>query len=430
MTSGPENPSNMKLHPEDPRLTAYVLGELGPEDAAAVERAVAADPALQAEVAGIQGARQFLTERLAVSGEKLLPSQRENIRRNARLTSRPAGFPSFASLQAWLIPAAAAAVLALATFILMRMPGEPRANTATAKPGKAITAASVPPVKTAPEIARSKSGLPVIPQREAISPADFPTLDLPVSPEKSGLEVVSKSILTDAKLPGRDVVRLEEILNNFPLRLNGTASIARSAANNWHPDNRESGMSTHVATLSTELVACPWKPSAVLLLVSVRASPQKDSDLKISYHPVAASVFRYRLLGCAPDDTAASIKLPSKVPAGALVNLAIEIEPSVPGGSLGSLVWSADGTNAPPITLTHNKDAEPSDDARFGALVCTFSQWLAGEQLGLIDAEVVAALARETMTAALPPERATFLDLIDKSLLLPGAESVKPAQGR
>ncbi len=32
----------MKLHTEDPRLTAYLLGELGPEEAAAVEQAIAA----------------------------------------------------------------------------------------------------------------------------------------------------------------------------------------------------------------------------------------------------------------------------------------------------------------------------------------------------------------------------------------------------
>ena len=37
----------MKLHPEDPRLTAYLLGELPADEATAVEHAIAADPALQ-----------------------------------------------------------------------------------------------------------------------------------------------------------------------------------------------------------------------------------------------------------------------------------------------------------------------------------------------------------------------------------------------
>lgn len=417
MSTDPQD-RDMKLHPEDPRLTAFVLGELGPEEATAVEQAVAADPALQAEVAGIRSARQFLTDRLAVSGDKLLPAQRENIRRTARTASQPAGFTAFASLQPWLIPMAAAAVLALATFILLRMPEDPKTTAATAKSAPVSPPPPAAPVEPVVEPKKTGSGLPAIAQRGSVSPVEFPTLELPVLTEKSSLEAVSNSIRNDGKLPPRETVRLEEILNNFPLRLTGTASIARSAANNWHPDTRDSGMSTHVATLSTELIACPWKPSASLLFVSMRASTLKDSEIKISFHADPAAVLRYRLLGCAPVEGGPSAKLPTRLPAGAVVNLAIEIEPSASDGVLGSLEWSADGANAPPIRLTLHKDVEPSDDARFGALVCTFAQWLAGEQQGLIDTEVVAALARETASSELPPERADFLVLIDKSLHL------------
>jgi anti-sigma factor ChrR (cupin superfamily) len=413
MSNDPEA-SDMKLHPEDPRLTTYVLGELGSEEAAAVEQAVAADPALHAEVAGIRNARQFLTDRLAGCEEKLLPAQRENILLNARVSSRPAGITS--SFQAWLIPMAAAAVLVLATFILMWMPEEPKATTATPTP--VAPAPAAPPVETVMEPVKPESGGSGIAQRGAVSPTVFPTLDLPVRPGKSNLDMVANSIRNEGRLPVPDSVRLEEILNHFTMRLAGTASIARSAANNWHPDNRDSGMSTHVATLSTELIACPWKPSATLLLVSARVSTLKDSDVKIMFRADPAAVLRYRLLGFTGSDGDPAGKLPARLPAGAVVNLAIEIEPSISGGVLGSLEWSADGTNAPPIPLTLNKDVEPSDDARFAALVCTFSQWLSGEQKGLIDAEVVAALARESASSGLPADRADFLVLIDKSLHL------------
>ena len=67
----------MQLQPEDPRLTAYVLGELGPEDTAAVELAVAADPALQAKVAEMKDIQRILTNRLVQPTDKLLPRQRE-----------------------------------------------------------------------------------------------------------------------------------------------------------------------------------------------------------------------------------------------------------------------------------------------------------------------------------------------------------------
>ncbi len=417
MSSDPQA-SPMKLHPEDPRLTAFVLGELSPEETLAVEQAVAGDPALQAEVAGIRSARQFLTERLVSSADKLLPAQRQNIRLAARAASRPAGVISFASLQAWLIPMAAAAVLALATFILMQMPADPKTS-ADAKPVPVSNPPSTAPaVEPLLDPVKPLSGLPAIAQRTAVSPTDFPTLDLPVRTEKSNWEVVANSIRNDGKLPPPESVRLEEILNHFPLRLSGTAAIARSAANPWHPDNRESGLSTHVATLSSELIACPWKPSATLLLISLRASTLQDSEIKLSFHPNPANVLRYRLLGCSPNGNDPSVKLPTRLPAGAVVNLVLEIEPSAAGEALGSIDWSADGATAPTIPLTLNKSVEPSDDARFGALVCTFAQWLSGDQQGLIDAEVVAALARETASSELPPERADFLILIDKSLHL------------
>ncbi|MEO5915646.1 MAG: hypothetical protein ABIS50_15535 [Luteolibacter sp.] len=412
----------MKLHPEDPRLTAFVLGELGPDEAAAVEQAIAADPALQAEVSGIRSVQEFLTERLAVTGDKLTPAQRENVRRNARSSSRPSGIISFASLQAWLIPAAAAAVLAITTYIFFTMSGEFGKTTAANKPAP-VSDSPVPAPGPAPIItpppAEAKTVVPsAVARQGAVTPADFPTLELPVSYGKSSLEVVSNSIRTDAKLPPHEAVRLEEILNNFPLRLNGVASIARSSANNWHPDNRDSGMSAHVATLSSELIACPWKPSASLLLISLRGNSQKQSDVKITFHANPQTVLRYRLLGFNPVAGVTTGPLPGNLPAGAVINLAVEIEPSASGGNLGSLEWSADGTAAPTVSLIHNKDTEPSDDARFAALVCTFSQWLAGEQTGIIDAEVVAALAREIASSNLPPDRADFLSLIDKSLHL------------
>ena len=425
----------MKLHPEDPRLTAYVLGELGPEEAAAVERAAAADPALQAEIRETQAIQQLLAGRLALPAEKLLPRQRENIRRAARDADRAAKVVPFASLrdalQPWLIPAAAAAVLALATFILIRMPADkpnPEAKSppapgpaptavaglpAPAPAGSTTRAAAPPLVIPAPE-----PDLPALVRRGSVAAADFPTLDLPVHPGKSNLELISKSIRNDGQLPPRDAVRLEGILNGFSYRLNGVAAIARSAANGWHPDNRGSGMSSHLATLSTEMIACPWKPSATLLLISLRGNVQNDCEVKIAFHANPENVFRYRLLGFAPAEGKTAARFPTKLAANSTATLAIEIEPSNPASNLGSLEWSTDDKTAPPISLIHRSDAEPSDDARFAALVCTYGQWLAGEQAGIIDADIVAALAREIAAATLPADRADFLNLIDKSLHL------------
>src|SRR6478752_7586471 len=100
----------MKLHPEDPRLTAYVLGELGAEESAAVENAAAADPAIEAEIRQIRAIRQFLSDRLAPPDSALLPGQRDAILQTARETGGRAGkVVTFATageaLKPWFIPA-------------------------------------------------------------------------------------------------------------------------------------------------------------------------------------------------------------------------------------------------------------------------------------------------------------------------------------
>jgi Ca-activated chloride channel homolog len=57
--------SESKISPEDPRLTAYALGELTGEDAAIVAAAIAQDPALEAEVAAIRAMGTDLESALA-----------------------------------------------------------------------------------------------------------------------------------------------------------------------------------------------------------------------------------------------------------------------------------------------------------------------------------------------------------------------------
>lgn len=403
----------MTFPPDDPTLTAYALGELSAADAVAVERAAAENPALQATIQDTREFQQFLTARLTSPADKLLPQQRENIRRSARAAERSGKIVLFRKL--WLIPAAAAAALALAAFIVIRTPrGEPAPVAVTLPVPVSIAPIEAPAISPPPPA-------PVLPpavQSGSMAAADFPTLQLPILTGKSELASISKSIRSDQQLPPRSAVQVEEILNAFPLRLNGVAAISRSAANNWHPDNRDSGMSAHVATLSTEMIACPWKPSATLLFISLRGNPRSACDVRMIYHANPNGVARYRILGFTSTAGPSAASLPTRLAADATTTLAIEIESSKPGGDLGTLEWSTDDQPAPAIPLIHKNDAEPSDDARFAALVCTYAQWLAGEQTEMINPEMVSALARETTSATLSADRAEFLKLIESSLHL------------
>ena len=249
---------------------------------------------------------------------------------------------------------------------------------------------------------------------------DSPTLDLPILPGKPNLAAITKSIIEDRQTPAST--------RRSGSRKSSTASRSAStapppspaaAATPWHPDNRDSGISAHVATLSTEMIACPWKPSATLLLISVRANGQKDCDVKIAFRPNPENVSRYRLLGFIRRKAAPCGK-PAHQTARRILHHPRHRNRTRPNPAATSARSNGPPTTsrAPPISLLHKPDAEPSDDARFAALVCTFAQWLAGEQTGSSTPKSLAALARETASATLPADRADFLKLIEQALQL------------
>lgn len=117
----------MKPIPDSPELTAYVLGELPPADAARIASCIAADPALAAEVESIRRAVEGLS--LAFEAEAapaLSEGQRESItraagRRRPEAQARPSVRPAKAGRwwdwmsgwPAWGVALAGAAALAL-----------------------------------------------------------------------------------------------------------------------------------------------------------------------------------------------------------------------------------------------------------------------------------------------------------------------------
>lgn len=413
----------MPLQLEDPRLTNYVLGELSADEMSAIEQEAASDPSLRQKIQQLRSIHLKLRENLTTPAEKLQPRQRENVRRKVRATDRTRKAISLPALrenlQAWVIPASAAVVLAVTTFLLMRMPADdsPTSAQGTAAPKSASTTIAKSMIAPSPPVAPEPVPAGVV-QRGTITPADYPALDLPVQTKPSSLEDIAKSIRQNRQRPPREAVHLEEILNHFSFRLNGVVAIAREAVNGWHPDNRGNGTGHRLATLSCEMIACPWKPSATLLLVSIRGNAIRDCSAKLTYRPNPDNVSYYRLLGYNPTQGQVVGALPTLLRANTATTVAIEIEAIKPGGDLGMLDWTTDDTAAPSITLNFRRDAEPSDDSRFAALVCTFAQWLAGELPDAIDAEIISALARESFSAALPPDRREFLELIDQSLHL------------
>lgn len=450
----------MKLHPDDPRLTAYLLGELPATDASAVEHAAAADPAIRMALRELEAVQRLLTNTLAPAASALLPRQRENVRRSARqadLTGKVVTLESHRkSWKPWLIPLSAAALVSLAVLTLVNIPATDGSPTVKNDPkpqdpasweklpmeiallpapgpadfSSAIAGAPRPAASAtltrqaaARDSALAETGdeflrqvhdrladspppaagdLPALTPRGTVSAAEHPILDLPILSGRASLGWISHAVRAEQTLPPADAVRLEEILNAFPLRPAGAAGISDGVS------------------IATEVIPCPWKPSARLLLISLRGATDASHEITARLEANPAAIGRYRLLGFAPLTglDALSATLASRLPAKARTTLAIEILPSGTSPVFGQVTWTVNGSPAPAITIARTPDAEPSDDARFAALICAYAQWLASDPHAAIDADVLAAMARETASDSLPPDRSELLELIDRSLAL------------
>ncbi len=409
----------MKIYPQDPRLTAFLLDELDPAETHKIRKAIAADPALQETIADLNLARADLAASLAFSANvALLPAQHAAILDEARKVDKNTKNSFFTRWRGgWMpygISLAAAAVVAL----ILLLKSRPEVKTA---PTAQVAAPAPAPIAAPPAIS-PPAALPVIyanPSASAsLNATEHPSLILPILKDKAGLSAITQSIRNELRLPAAEAVQFEQILNAIPLNLNAVTAIARKPKANWHPDGREAGITAHAATLGAEIIPSPWKPSAMLLLISVRGNAADSCQAKIVFHPNPENVVRYRLLGYSAPGGSPFGEGPSLLAAGSATTLAIEIDPTGSAGDFGILSWEIDGQPAPPISVKRNATSEPSDDARFAALICSFSQWLSHDNTGFLDRELLAALVRENDSETLPPERADFLSLIREALKL------------
>jgi len=222
-------------------------------------------------------------------------------------------------------------------------------------------------------------------------------LPLPVLCRRGQLDAYERLMSEQNALPSSEELRFEQLLNAFELRPHGVAVVAKGA------------------TVMAETLACPWKPSSTLLLVRFENGSDTSRDLSATLHFEPAAVSRYRLLGTS-DEAAAEAPLPTSVPAKSGTTLLIEMELRAPKASWGQIRWSVDGSPAPPLNLDRTPAEEPSDDARFASLLGAFSLWLAKDQPEILDAPVVAGLARECVAEDLSADRKQALVLIAKAL--------------
>lgn len=374
----------MKPEQDDQRLTAYLLGELSADDAAMVEETAAADPEFRAALGDTE---RICTDLKMLLGnddaDRLLPKHRDNIRRAAKEAARDGKIQLLKShnkgSKSWHIPLAAAAVIGGGIFLLTLIPSPKRAG--------------IKPVAK-----NTETPISIDPGVEPL-PRDGNVIQLPLEAGKRSLSLITTAVRIEDRMPKQEEIRIEELLNAFPLKAKGSAALWKGC------------------TLAAEILPCPWRPSGNIILVSLQGAKDGEREISLKLNGEGESSSNLRLIGYSPSAGNASIAAQeSKISAGESVVLMIEATAS--GENLGALSWSVDGTEAPTINLAFDPEKEPSDDASFATLVSGFGLWLRGEGKPMIDDLLVLALAREAAAENLVADRYDFIALVDQAVKL------------
>lgn len=421
----------MNLTPDDPRLSAYVLGELTSEAAAAFELEVTADPAIRLCLNEQEKMISLLDTAFSGSAEKrLLPSQREAVMRAGRAAAEEGKVIDLASarrgLRPWMAGLGAAAMVTFAMLLIKQlgpgggaggsaavamvseevamlpMPG-PSAGGATGSTHVASGGDESPmavqtrrlkdrPGEYLVEVAKrlDKSALPQAGQLPSTGDlAEFSKsgeIRLPILVGTSSFRWVSGWIREKGELPPKDAVRLEEIINSSAISSQQSEGFA----------------------LLVESMPCPWDSESLLAGIQIDAGEKAVDELELQLH----SNLECRMLGSFARGGGA--ELPQLLPAGRRTMLLVEFRAdSAANGELGELVSTQGGRSQ--TQVIERPVAEVSDGLRHTVLMAGFGLWLRDEGVSASDLEEM--LDRAAAVDG-DPVRADARSLVAESLKL------------
>jgi Ca-activated chloride channel family protein len=168
-----------RINPNDPKWTAYVLGELDKADSEAVERLLKSSPEARALVDELTAASAALTEALdEAPADVLTPAQRASVRQAADAQRSRWLVPDWSAMlpMRWAVSAASLVVvaIAIAVAVVMRAPQPEREIALT--PGG-------PPPSAAPHRAAAVAPVPsAVPPSAATTPIRDRILQAPADP--------------------------------------------------------------------------------------------------------------------------------------------------------------------------------------------------------------------------------------------------------
>jgi len=405
----------MNLDINDPRITAFALGELQGSDAAEIARAVRNDPKIRAAVDEVRETSFSLMEVFGGEAPMLTAAQRQKV--------RSAGGVVIAEIEqvsqrrelgwkkTWLTGVGAAAAVALALYMVG---GGWTGTSDLADSSKEQKQVSSSPRRSVSQIPGHVEG-----RWESVKTAG--SQSVPMRSGKGSWALLQSYVNEQHALPPRGSVRIEEILNHF---------------NYAQPSQLKSVDGSVV--VDVEACVAPWNARRWLVAVHVEAeSPEKleSSALSLTFDPDQVS--RVRLLGYGVSKTAKVLSKGGgerdRITGGVNNYVIYELEPAKSaeidgtGSGLAALSLADKGSLAVSVP---SDGTEASEDLRFASLVVATGMWMSDTELSeeltkerILD-EIKSFHSDTTATLSekrhgLSEERREALSLIRKVLALP-----------
>lgn len=395
----------MKLNPDDPKLTAYALGELPWDEAAAVEEAIAASAEGQAWVANVRAMEGTMR---AEFGADLVERKPLNIM--PLPTAR-----SFWSDNRWA-SISVAALLAIAALVAAALfPGTPGGRSASARAASEVQME----FETEPFGVQLEGVGTLTGQGDRfVSAEENPIATFSVEVGKASYLDVQRTIQSGS-LPARGTVRVEEMINYF-------------AYDDPPPESDDRPFS-----ITAEVAGCPWRAEHRLVRIALKASGRtgsatvaRDVTAQVEFNPTR--VTSYRLIGYdQPRDVSFDVNpaaagqihsgdavtvlyevVPSATAAGGDETLVVRLQYKQPKNEAAELVEE-------PVMDEGQEFASASPDFKFAAAVAEFGMFLRNSSVGNgRSLGAIADLAKKGRGPDRDGRRAGFLELMRQAQLL------------
>ena len=301
----------MSIEPNDPRLTAYALGELEAEDLASFEALLAEDEAARSELSAIRQTTALLTNELQSDDVQLSTERRARIE-SALPSKQPAKVSLLRKKSFWAISAVAAALpltlVALATLNQRAAPqlSEQAGKIAMLDEPAPVTAPA--PMATAPADLKSKAMGPpplgradrgeIAPDRQPdhntesydslqdnpfISVKTDPRSTFSIDVDTASYSLVRRFLTQNGRLPPKGAVRIEEMINYFsyqyPQPNDGKPFSVTTEVNQapWAKDHRL----VRIGIKAKEVTAATRPPVNLVFLLDVSGSMNAANKLPL-----------------------------------------------------------------------------------------------------------------------------------------------------